>query len=619
MTTQGNGVIVLASFSDVLTVTGNIVFGGGNTGPGSLLCPALGCLAGGTIYASGNFTQLGTNSSESFHAGDFNTVYFVGTGAQTLSFTNTGSGPGTSHFANIGFDNTSLGVTLGSNIYAHCDLLSSAGPAAAVVIGNGNTLTVGGLGASDLQLQRVLLVYDGVPDAHSTGIFSGFNNVTFQGYMATDIQLDVIHPGAASPFIFNNITFTNPPIQGVGAYVRTTDSDGLLPELEINLTVAAPLTCSGADFIAGAQSDIIASCSMQFDDITAGRAHACGITVTGAAYCWGNNAVGQLGDGTNTESLVPVPVSGGLTFREISAGSDHTCAITTTTSDGYCWGANLSGQLGDASNTDRSAPVLVFGSTGMLVQISAGSEHTCAVTIAGAGYCWGKNTEGQLGDGGITSNSVPVPVSGPVFFTSISAGTGPSGSAHTCGLDTGNVAYCWGDNKSGQLGDGTNLKGLVPTVVSGVPTYGYLASGNQYTCGVTEAGTGECWGLNADGQLGDGTTTPSNTPVSVIGLSGLDGISTGSRFSCASTDSGAVYCWGDNFWGQLGDGTNINSSSPIMVTGGWILPDLGTAVSEHMCAVTGSGAMFCWGRGLNGRLGNGGTADSNVPVLVSGT
>ena len=577
-------------------------------------------LADEAIYASGNFTQLGTNSSESFHAGDFNTVYFVGTGAQTLSFTNTRSGPGTSHFANIGFDNTGLGVTLGSNIYAHCDLLSSAGPAAAVVIGNGNTLTVGGLGASDLQLQHVLLVYDGVPDAHSTGIFSSFVNVTFQGYMATDVQLDVIHLGSVSPINVNSITFTTSPTRGVGAYVRTTDPDGPLPlELEINLTVAAPLTCSGADCIAGAQSDIIASCSMQFDDITAGRAHACGITVTGAAYCWGSNSNGQIGDpAVVMETNVPVPVTGGLSFREISAGSDHTCGITTT-SDGYCWGADASGQLGDGgTNTDQSVPVLVFGSTGILNSISGGSQHTCAVTIAGAGYCWGKNTEGQFGDNSKLTRTTPVAVSGPVVFKSISAGTGLLGSAHTCGFDTGNVAYCWGDNKSGQLGDGSNLERLVPAVVLGGTSIAYLTSGDQYTCAVTLGGVGQCWGANADGQLGDGSTTPSNAPVSVTGLSRLDGISTGSRFSCA-TSLGTVYCWGDNFWGQLGDGTNINSSSPVMVTGGWILPDLGTAVSEHMCAVTGSGAMFCWGRGLDGRLGNGGTANSNVPVLVSGT
>jgi len=180
------------------------------------------------------------------------------------------------------------------------------------------------------------------------------------------------------------------------------------------------------------------------------------------------------------------------------------------------------------------------------------------------------------------------------------------------------VAYCWGDNQSGQLGDGSNTQRLVPTAVLGGTSIVFLDSGDQYTCVVTFAGAGKCWGANADGQLGDGTTVANNAPVAVFGGLTLDGISTGSRFSCA-TSSGAVYCWGNNGSGQLGNGTNINGPTPVLVTGGWILPDLGTGVSEHMCAVTGSGAMLCWGQGLNGRLGNGGTANSNVPVLVSGT
>ena len=298
----------------------------------------------------------------------------------------------------------------------------------------------------------------------------------------------------------------------------------------------------------------------------------------------------------------------------LRAKSTIRCSI-----QGFRWSADASGQLGNGgTNTDQSAPTLVFESTGIYNFISAGSEHTCAVSTFGSAFCWGKNTDGQLGNGGTTSSPVPVPVSGLIVFQSISAGTGLLGSAHTCGFDTGLVACCWGDNQSGQLGDLTNTQRLVPTAVLGGTSIVFLDSGNQYTCAVTFAGAGKCWGANADGQHGDGTTVAGTAPVAVFGGLTLDGISTGSRFSCA-TSSGAVYCWGNNGSGQLGNGTNINGPTPVLVTGGWILPDLGTGVSEHMCAVTGSGAMFCWGQGLNGRLGNGGTANSNVPVLVSGT
>ncbi len=568
----------------------------------------------------GNFTQLGPNP-ESFHSGggSFFGVFFEDKPTRTIFFETPGIGVGVplSHFEDVTLL-TNGTVTLNSDMFAHGDFNTSSlwSP---TFVGNGNKVAVGGGDVDGMVLDHVLLELNGTPTFPTNGTFTRFDNVTFQNYAATEVQLDIIHPGTALPFIFNNITFTNPPTQGVGAYVRTTDSDGEIPnELHVELTGTSPGTCSGADFIA-VQSDIIASCSMQFDEITAGRAHTCGITVTGVAYCWGNNAFGQLGDGgVVTESSVPVLVSDGRTFREISAGNDHTCAITTT-SDVYCWGADASGQLGDGGpNTDQSAPTLVLGTAGLFNFVSAGSEHTCAVTLAGAGYCWGKNTEGQLGDSTTLMRTTPAPVSGLVVFKSISAGTGLLGSAHTCGFNTSNVAYCWGDTKSGQLGDGTNTQRLAPTAVSGGTSIAYLASGDQYTCAVTLAGAGKCWGVNADGQLGDGSTTPSNAPVAVAGSLTLDGISTGSRFSCA-TSLGSVYCWGDNSWGQLGDGSTTNSPMPVMVTGGWILPDLGTAVSEHMCAVTGSGALFCWGEGFNGRLGNGSTADSSVPVLVSGT
>ena len=138
--------------------------------------------------------------------------------------------------------------------------------------------------------------------------------------------------------------------------------------------------------------------------------------------------------------------------------------------------------------------------------------------------------------------------------------------------------------------------------MSGGTSIAFLASGDQYTCAVTFAGAGKCWGFNADGQLGDGTIVARSAPVAVFGGLTLDGISGGSRFSCA-TSSGAVYCWGNNGSGQLGNGTNINSLTPVMVSGGWVLPDLGTGVSEHMCSVTGSGAMFCLGAGLERSVG----------------
>src|SRR5258706_332114 len=176
-----------------------------------------------------------------------------------------------------------------------------------------------------------------------------------------------------------------------------------------------------------------------FTSVSAGSAYTCGVTSAGAAYCWGDNIYGDLGNGLTTYSSTPVAVSGGLTFAVVSAGYDHSCGVTT---DGaaYCWGWNVSGELGNGSTTDSSAPVPVSGGLTLAV-ISAGSEHSCGVTTSGAAYCWGYNSSGELGNGSTTDSRTPVAVSGGLTFAAISAG-----NFYTCGGTTGGAASCWGEN-----------------------------------------------------------------------------------------------------------------------------------------------------------------------------
>ena len=197
--------------------------------------------------------------------------------------------------------------------------------------------------------------------------------------------------------------------------------------------------------------------NLVFAGVSGGGNHTCSITTSAAAYCWGRNFSGQLGDGSTRDATTPVPVSGGLAFQSIDAGAFHTCGLTAT-SEAYCWGLNFFGQLGDDNSPNNSdTPVLVQGGL-TFATVSAGGVHnsntgTCGLTTSGEAYCWGDNRYGQLGDGAGGSagdlSPIPVGVTGGLTFQSVNVG-----GNHVCGLATTAVAYCWGRNFSGQLGDG---------------------------------------------------------------------------------------------------------------------------------------------------------------------
>jgi len=201
---------------------------------------------------------------------------------------------------------------------------------------------------------------------------------------------------------------------------------------------------------------------LRFASVSAGSRHACGVTMEGAAWCWGANLTGQLGVAPSaTPSYVPVAVDGGLRFRSVSAGYDYTCGVTTT-DEAYCWGVNQYGQLGDGSTTTASRPVRV--GTLMASSIVTGMSHTCALATDGRVFCWGRNAYGELGDGTRTPRRTPAPVAGGTRFVSVSVAM-----PRTCALGTDGQGYCWGANPFGAHGDGTTEARLVPTKVAGWP------------------------------------------------------------------------------------------------------------------------------------------------------
>jgi alpha-tubulin suppressor-like RCC1 family protein len=413
--------------------------------------------------------------------------------------------------------------------------------------------------------------------------------------------------------------------------------------------------------------------------IASGQKHTCAVTDAGNVNCWGNNEHGQLGNGTMVNSNVPVEVKGVENAKAVAAGWAHTCVLTEG-GGVMCWGYNKNGELGNGKTVDSSLPVEVNGLASGVSAVATKDDHTCAVTVEGVVKCWGYNEFGQLGDGTKTSRSVPVEVQGlagkailaaageghtcvlsdsggvkcwgnnqsgqlgfgqeveyrltSVDVTDLSSGVIDLSAAggQTCALRTGGGVRCWGNNKYGQLGDGTAEKRFAPVDVDGMGQgVGKVVTGWNHTCAVTGNGELKCWGWNYYGQLGDETKATQSRPVNVRRLmeDAVD-VAPGWAHTCAITAAGGVKCWGWNESGQLGDGTNLDSVVPLSITGlrsSRLPPPTGgspgkaqavAAGAAHACALTPSGGVKCWGKNDHGQLGNGTTESSLVPVSVVG-
>jgi alpha-tubulin suppressor-like RCC1 family protein len=408
--------------------------------------------------------------------------------------------------------------------------------------------------------------------------------------------------------------------------------------------------------------------------VSVGQTFACALLDSGSVECWGEGDNGTLGNGQGANSPTPVMVTElSSAVTAISAGAETVCALEIG-GGVVCWGGDVDGELGngattvgDAADTPSVVPIKVKGLSSGVTAISTGqapcaitssggldcwgltaeialtptpvvanfsgtatavttggsyvsTAFACALVDPGEAYCWGGNGSGQLGNDSTDESSIPVENQILINMATVVA-SGPAAD-FACGVASG-IAYCWGDNSKGQLGNGSTTSSSMAVAVEGIPAgvdVADVAVGYVSACALTTGGAVYCWGDNALGELGNNTTTSSSMALAVQGLSsGVTAISVGLAYACAVLTDGTAECWGNNENATLGDNSQTVSKVPTPVQG---LTDVATIAAGwySTCAVTTAGAVECWGANLYDGLGNGdpATSASLVPTPVSG-
>ncbi|HEU4412108.1 MAG TPA: hypothetical protein VFS43_43100 [Polyangiaceae bacterium] len=381
--------------------------------------------------------------------------------------------------------------------------------------------------------------------------------------------------------------------------------------------------------------------------LSVGTFNSCARLESGAARCWGLNERGELGDGSSrrrgraaaVERSPGVPLAG---VQALAMGAAHACALTGA-GELLCWGDDTAKQIGDASPEPPGYAVAAESAPGAplvgLRSVAFGSDHVCARTEQGEVLCWGRNHEGQLGDGTTDDRARPafVETSPGVRLGGIVAlALGP---AHSCAVRGDGRAVCWGRNAEQQLGAGS-LKDFEPRPVlvsasPGVALTGVqsLALGDGHTCAVVAGGQARCWGEGYDGQLGNGEpSTVAPYPVVVLAspgvpLTGVRSLALGNDHTCAALTNGEARCWGSHVFGQLGDGSEPDfdneSALPLVVvteTGEPLAGVEGVSLGQdHSCATLNDGRAYCWGANWVSQLGTGSFFEEAFaqPVLSS--
>ncbi|MGZ3419884.1 MAG: RCC1 domain-containing protein [Polyangiales bacterium] len=303
-----------------------------------------------------------------------------------------------------------------------------------------------------------------------------------------------------------------------------------------------------------------------------------------------------------------------LLFVLVVAGCSSSSNESATADSSSVEAASTDSESDSATSMDDGSSEASGDASVSIIDIAATGEFSCAVSSTGRLRCWGDNRQGQLGDGTLMQHATPNDVSGIAGATAVAAA-----AYHTCAIVTGGAVKCWGNNYSGVLGDGTSTRSGVPIDVEKVSGAKSITTGEGHTCAILADATLTCWGSNQYGQLGDPKAPHPSKPVVAIGTSDVVAVGTGNGFTCVAHVDGTASCWGAGSEGELGDGTSpFSRTTPGPVQGLSTVKGL-TAGQGHACALLEDGTVRCWGSNTSGQLGSGKTdKTSSVPLAVLG-
>lgn len=350
--------------------------------------------------------------------------------------------------------------------------------------------------------------------------------------------------------------------------------------------------------------------------LSVGSDHSLVTNRAGEGYAWGANWDGQIGDGTFTSRTTPRKIATSVKLAQVAGGASFSLALESNLSNHvWAWGDNWDGELGQGSYNAGSAYPLRVQELAGVVEVAAGDYHALALRSNGTVCSWGANWDGQLGDGTTDNSATPTFViisSDPIVQIA-------AGAYHSMALDSAGKVWAWGYNFFGQLGDGTKQGRIFPVRVGTLSGVVAIAAGGYHSLAIKADGTAWAWGDNFYGQLGDGTTTTRLSPVKVSNLASVMEIEGGDLHSIAVTRDGKVSTWGRNYNGQLGDGTTTDRKKPVQVIGGAAFEvGAGDDHSVALLATTGK-PLRAWGLNWDGQVGDGTTTGRLSPVTVSFT